>query len=134
MKKFLALLITLGLAGPALAESCSKSREYILDGLAGDLLEPATRYQELFKICAQTLTLGNVKDAYLLKDGGIAILPARNTMVATAETLSQFCQLFPQSVVRFLTSSGQSRALTIGYVVMMSSRGVTTCKEIRGLS
>lgn len=134
MKWFVALSLALSLASPVSAESCSKSREYILDGAAGDLSVPAAGYQELFKVCIEALAITNVKDAYVLKDGGIAIVPRRNTISATAETLGQFCQQFPKSVVRFLTPREQRKASSVGFVVMLSSQGVTSCKEIRGIS
>src|SRR5262245_46764478 len=88
----MALSLTLGLSGSAFAKSCAKSSEYILDGLAGDLSKPAALYQDLLKTCEETLTLSNVDDAYILKSGSIAISPRRNTSIATAETLAQFCQ------------------------------------------
>jgi len=119
-------------AGSVSAENCSKSRDYILQGLAGDLPLPAGRYQALFKICSETLTLTNVKDAYVLKDGGIAISPARNTIYATAETLAQFCQHFPRGVARFLTPREQQKDPTVGLLVMMSSTGTASCKQING--
>ena len=132
MKWSIALLVVLCLTGPVSAESCGKSREYILEGLAGDLPEPAASYQDLFKVCVEALKLANVKDAYLLKDGGIAIVPSRNTMIATAETLAQFCQRFPKNVARFFTPREQKKSLTVAQVVMMSSADTTSCKTILG--
>ena len=133
MNRAAVFLLAFGLAHPAAAENCSKSREYILDGLAGDLAQSAANYRDLFKICMQTLAIANVKDAYVLKDGGIAIAATRNTLASTSETLSQFCQQFPKSVARFLTAREQRNNPTVGVVVMLSSRGATTCKEIRGV-
>jgi hypothetical protein len=80
----------------------------------------------------ESLNLGNVKDAYVLKDGGIAIVPARNTTIATAQTLAQFCQHFPKNVVRFLTPREQKKSLAVPIVVMMSSTDTTSCKTILG--
>lgn len=134
MKWIAILFLAFGLVDPAVAESCSKSREYILDGLAGDLAKPAADYRDLFKVCVQALTITNVKDAYVLKDGGIALVTRSNTLAATSETLSQFCQQFPKSVARFFTPREQRNVPTVGVVVMMSSRGETSCKEIRGIS
>ncbi len=133
MKWIVVLLLALSFIGPASAESCSKSREYILEGFAGDLPEPAARYQDLFKICVIALTLANVKDAYILKDGGIAIIPTRNTVVDTAETLAQFCQRFPRSVARFLTPREQKADPAVGLIVMLASTDATSCKKIRGM-
>jgi hypothetical protein len=132
MKWTVALLVALGLTSAVSAESCTKSREYILEGLAGDLSQPAARYQELFKVCTEALAIANVKDAYLLKDGGIAIIPARDSLAATAETLTQFCQRFPSNVLRFLTPREQKKGTAVGLVVMLPSSGVTSCKEING--
>jgi hypothetical protein len=131
--KWLVLLCALCLSGPAAAESCGKSREYILDGLAGDLVQPPANYQNLYKTCVETLGLANVKDAYLLRDGGIAVVPKRNTLVATAETLAQFCERFPRSTARFLTPREMKKRPTVGLVVIMSSTGAVSCKTIRGL-
>ncbi len=133
MKWVLTTLIGLGLASPAAADSCGKSREYLLEGLAGDLPEPTANYQNLFKICQETTSLSNVKNAYLLRDGGIAITPKNNTLTATAETLSQFCERFPKSTARFLTPREQKLRLTVGLIVTLSSTSVTSCKQIRGL-
>ncbi len=133
MKWCIVLLALAGLCGPASAESCSQSREYILDGLAGDLPKSAASYQDLFKVCMEALNLANVKDAYVLKDGGIAIVPARNTTIATAQTLAQFCQRFPKNIARFLTPTEQRKALTVPSIVMMSSGETTSCKLIVGV-
>jgi hypothetical protein len=133
MKWMIALSVFLGLAAPVLAESCNKSREYILEGLAGEITKPAESYQELFKVCVEALTLVNVKDAYVLKDGTIAILPTSNTVFATAETLAQFCQRFPNGFVRFLTPEERRRVRTIGYIALSSSTGATACTKIRGV-
>lgn len=132
MKWVAVFLFAVGLASPAAAENCSKSREYILDGLAGDLAKPAANYRDLFKVCVQALAIANVKDAYVLKDGGIAIAARRNTLAATTETLAQFCQQFPKGVARFLTPREQRNNPTVAIVVMLSSRGATSCKEISG--
>ena len=64
---FLALAV-----GSARAENCGKSREYLLGNLGGDLTLPPKAYDDLFKICMATAAMANVKDAYILKDGGIA--------------------------------------------------------------
>lgn len=132
MKRCIVLLALFGLSGPVLAESCSNSREYILEGLAGGLPKPAAGYQDLFKVCMESLNFANVKDAYVLKDGGIAIVPARNTTIATAQTLAQFCQRFPKNVARFLTPREQKKSLAVPIVVMMSSTDTTSCKTILG--
>ena len=100
-----------------------RSRDYILEGMAGDLTRPAQTYQNLFKICMETLSLPNVKDAYILKAGLIAIDPRRNTVMATASTLAQFCRRFPHASARIFTPAEQrfrgGMAAAIGLVVAL---------------
>jgi hypothetical protein len=120
-------------ANAAHAEGCTQSREYILNGLAGDLAETPQSYQSLFKTCLATTELSNIKDAFLLRDGGIGAIPKRDDVGATAQTLSEFCQRFPQATLRFITRSDQKRVKTMGQTVLLSSTGVTPCKKIRGL-
>ena len=122
------------LAAPAAAEDCSKSRDYLLQGLAGELAAPAASYQTLFKVCLETLRLANVKDAYVLRDGGIAIVAKRNALFATAETLAQFCDRFPTKTARFVTPRELKRRLTVGTVVTMSSTGSPSCRKIKGMT
>src|SRR5262249_41049586 len=66
------------MANTAHAESCTRSREYILNGLAGDLAQTPQSYQSLFKICMATIELSNIKDAFLLRDGGIGAIAKRD--------------------------------------------------------
>lgn len=120
------------LGGPATAESCTRSRDYILEGLAGDLTKPGRVYQDLFRDCLEVLTFSNVHDAYLLKDGGIAIDPRRNNLAATSSTLATFCEHFPRGTARFLTPKEQASPRTVGLVVLMSSAGSISCIKIRG--
>jgi hypothetical protein len=134
MKWIVALMIVFGLASPAVAESCTKSRDYLLEGLAGDLPVPAANYQSLFKVCITASTLANVKEAYLLRDGGIAIIPKNNSIAATAGTLAEFCERFPKNTARFITPREQKNRPTVGLIVMMSSGGSVSCKKIRGLT
>jgi hypothetical protein len=84
---------------------------------AGDLTEPIAGYRGLFKICTEMLTLANVKDAFLLRDGGIGVLTKQNSVTATAETLSQFCQRFPKSTLRLITPREYKQRPTIGLIV-----------------
>ena len=132
MKWSVALLLCAVLIVPASAESCSESREYLFDGLAGDLPAPATRYQDVFKACMAAVEMENVKDAYVLKDGGVAIIPRSNTLIATSETLAKLCRKFPNDVVKFLTPREQRQETSVSSVVLLSSRDATTCREIRG--
>ena len=134
MRWIAALLAILILSLPARAENCTKSREYLMEGLAGGLPAPPAQYQGLFRVCMQALSLPNVKDAYLLKDGGIAIVPKRDSLIATAGTLARFCEQFPRSRARFITARDQRRATTVGMIVLLSSTGSASCKKIRGLT
>jgi hypothetical protein len=128
-----AMMLLAGSAQSAVAaDSCARSRDYILEGLAGELIKPGRTYQELFKTCMETLTLPNVKDAYILKAGVIAIDPRRNTVMATASTLAQFCRRFPHGIARIFTPREQRQAKTIGLVVMMPAFPAKPCQAIRG--
>ena|ERR1700754_2319958 len=120
-------------ANTAHAESCTRSREYILNGLAGELVATPQSYQSLFKTCMTTTELSNIKDAFILRDGGIGAIAKRDDVGATAQTLSEFCQRFPTATLRFITRSDQTRVKTMGQTVLLSSTGVTPCKQIRGL-
>jgi hypothetical protein len=134
MRWVAVLLAIVALAAPARAESCTRSREYLMEGLAGDLPAPPAQYRELFKVCMQALGLPNVKDAYLLRDGGIAIVPKRDSLIATAETLAHFCEQFPRSRARFVTAADRRHATTVGSIVLLSSTGSASCKKLRGLT
>jgi len=130
IKLAVALLIALGLPGSSSAESCSKSRDYILAGFVGALSGPAELFRESFKICLEALTLVNVQDAFVLRDGSIAIVPVRNTTFATAQTLAQFCQRFPKGTVHFLTP--KKNTLSVGLVVTKTPTATSSCKNVLG--
>lgn len=125
-------LLTLCTSGAMAANGCAKSRDYILEGMAGALTKPARFYQDLFKVCLQTLELPNVKDAYVLKAGLIAIEPQQNTLTASAATLTQFCRRFPRGTARIFTSGEQREARTIGLTVLMPSLSAKSCQTMRG--
>lgn len=124
-----ALIIT-----PLHAESCSKSRDYLFGNLGGDLTLPPQAYQNLFKVCLATTSMSNVRDAYILRDGGIAVIPKQNSIAATASTLSTFCGAYPQNTLRFLTRKDLLQATSVPRVVQLSSTGSTSCKKIKGNS
>jgi hypothetical protein len=133
LMKWLAALLLVFFAGNAAhAESCTRSLDYILNDLVGDLPEPGQAYQGLFRVCLQTLELNNVDDAYVLKDGGIAVLPKDNSLIATASTLSAFCRQNPRATLRFITPREKSKGLTTGLVVLMSSQDADPCQKILG--
>jgi phosphatidyl-myo-inositol dimannoside synthase len=119
-------------ATTAHAESCTRSRDYLLEGNAGSLPGPAEAYRNLFKICQDTLSMPNVKDAFVLRDGGIAAIPKQDTIPATAGTLSRFCAAHPRATLRFLGRKELQRGATIGRVVTVSSTGSTSCPQIKG--
>ncbi len=133
MSRLLAIAVLLALAStPARAENCSKSREYLLAGLGGDLALPPQAYENLFKVCIATSAMANVKDAYILNDGGIAVVPKQDNVAATAATLSQFCDSNPKATLRFLTRKDMLFANTLGSIVQMSSTSATSCQKIKG--
>lgn len=126
------LLLALGAGGAEAASGCAKSRDYILQGMAGALTKPARLYQDLFRVCQQTLELPNVKDAFVLKAGLIAIEPRQNTLMAAASTLTQFCRRFPRGTARIFTSGEQRQAKTIGLTVLMPALSAKSCQTMRG--
>lgn len=116
----------------AQADSCAKSRDYILANASGDLPRRSKSYQELYKSCLQTLQLPNVKDAYVLKSGAIAVLPRNDSVPATAGTLAQFCTRFPQQTLRFITRKEKRVVNNIARVVQLSTSQSTPCQKISG--
>jgi hypothetical protein len=110
-----------------------KSREYLLGGMAGDLVMPVAAYANLFKICSATAVMPNVKNAYMLKDGGIAVTPKQDTIPATAATLSQFCESHPRATLRFLTKRDLKLSRSVLDIVRISSTSATSCKKLKGL-
>jgi hypothetical protein len=127
-----ALLACIVVASPAPAESCSKSRDYILLNSAGDLPQRPKVYQDLFKNCLDTLQMSNVKDAFVLKAGAIAVIPKIDGVAATANTLAQFCTRFRAGTLRFIARRELSDAANIARVVDMSVSGATSCRRITG--
>jgi len=127
------LLLTAG-ATAAQAENCGKSREYLLGSLAGELPMPAQSYDALFKTCMAASAMSNVKDAYMLKDGGIAVVPKQDSVSATAATLAQFCNAFPRATLRFINRREMALSKSTLAIVRMSSGSATSCKKIKGIS
>jgi hypothetical protein len=137
MTRILAIAVFLALASNtarADSENCRRSREYLLGSLSGDLMLAPQAYNELFKICVAASAMSNVKDAYILKDGGIAVIPKQESIAATATTLSQFCDAYPRATLRFLTRKEMLLAKSVTGVVQMSSGPATSCKKIKGLT
>jgi hypothetical protein len=135
MKRFALIAIFLALAaGTARADDCSKSREYLLGSLGGDLALPPQAYEDLFKVCLAAAAMANVRDAYMLKDGGIAVIPKQDTVAAPAATLSQFCDAHPRSTLHFLTEKELLEHKSIVAIVKISSTSSTSCQKIKGIS
>ena len=131
----LAACILPALCGTANAgESCVRSRDYLLGGLAGELPQAPQSYKQLFSICTAASDLSNVKDAFILKDGGIGVVAKNDGIAATAMTLSDFCQRFPRATLRFISAKDLARAKTIAQTVTLSSGSAASCRKIQGLS
>jgi hypothetical protein len=121
-------------AAHAGADNCRRSREYLLGSLSGDLKLPPQSYNDLFKICLAASSMTNVKDAYILRDGGIAVIPKQDTIPATASTLSQFCDAYPSATLRFLSGKEVLTIKSVTDIVQLSSTSATPCKKIKGLT
>lgn len=135
MKAFAAGILLMLIAGSsAYAESCTKSRDYLLSSIGGDLVQPPQAYQSLFKICLAAISMSNVKDAFVLRDGGIAVIPKQDSVAATAATLSTFCDAYPRGTLRFLGRKDLLYASSVAYIVKMSSTSATPCRKIKGNS
>ncbi|ANW06096.1 hypothetical protein LMTR13_34295 [Bradyrhizobium icense] len=115
-------------------ENCRKSREYLLGTPGGDQALTPQAYNDLFKICVAASAMPNVKDAYILRDGGIAVIPKQDSVSATAATLAQFCDDYPRGVLRFITRKEQPAIRSVTDVARMSSTSSTPCKKIKGIS
>ena len=126
-----ALLLALA-ATQAQAESCTRSREYILTDSGGALPRQPSAYQQLFKLCLDTLTMQNVRDAFILKDGGIAVIPSVDDISTTANTLAQFCRRYPGATLRFITHGEIPIVANMGRAVDISSGSATSCRKITG--
>ena len=129
MKLLAATAMLLALAtGAARADSenCRKSREYLLGTPGGDVALTPQAYNDLFKT--------NVMDAYMMRDGGIAVIPKQDSVSATAATLAQFCDAYPRGVLRFITRKEKPSIRSVANVAQMSSTSSTPCKKIKGLS
>jgi hypothetical protein len=135
MKRLALIAVFLALVtGNARAENCSKSRDYLLGNLSGDLTMPPQAYENLFRICMATAAMTNVRDAYILKDGGIAVIAKQDSVAATAATLSQFCDAYPRATLHFLTRNELVRADSIVNIIRISSTSSTSCQKIKGIT
>ena len=119
-------------ASAARAESCTRSREYILTDSSAELPHQPSAYQQLFKVCLDALTMSNVRDAFILRDGAIAIVPKIDDLAATADTLAQFCRRYPTGVARFISRSELPLIASMGRAIEISSSSATSCARIVG--
>lgn len=126
-----SLLPLVALSGAAQAESCTRTREYIFDN-AFDLPQKTEVYRTLFKNCLETLAFSNVKDAFILKDGSLAVIPRNDSLNATAGTLAQFCRRFPRGTLHFVPAKEARKAANTAIAVAMSSTRATPCEKIVG--
>lgn len=137
MKLLVATAMLLALATCAARadnENCRKGREYLLGTPGGDQALTPQAYNDLFKTCIAASAMPNVKDAYMLRDGGIAVIPKQDSVSATAATLAQFCDAYPRGVLRFITRKETLAIRSVTDVARMSSTSSTPCKKIKGLS
>jgi len=136
MRAILAFILAAALlhaaTAAAQAESCTRSREYILTDSTSELPHQPSAYQRLFKVCLDTLMMSNVRDAFILRDGAIAIVPKIDDVAATAGTLAQFCRRYPTGVARFIRRSELPLIASMGRAVEISSGSATSCARIVG--
>jgi hypothetical protein len=116
----------------AAAESCTRSREYILTDSETELPHQPAAYQRLFKVCLDALTMSNVRDAFILRDGAIAIVPKIDDVATTAGTLAEFCRRYPNGVARFIRRGELPLIASMGRAVDISSGSATSCARIVG--
>lgn len=121
-------------ATTAHAESCSRSTQYLIENGSNDLAQdgarPAQIYKSLSTICDETLLMANVKDAFILKTGAIAVIPKREGIGVTAATLAEFCTRFPKQTLRFVTRKELATTANIGRAVQLDSSTATPCQKI----
>jgi hypothetical protein len=136
MRRIVTLILAAALpataASSANAESCTRSREYILTDSTAQLPRQPSAYQLLFRVCLNTLTMSNVRDAFILRDGGVAIVPTIDSVTATAGTLAQFCRRYPTGVARFITRGELPMIASMGRAVDISSGSATPCTRVTG--
>ena len=134
MMRIAPIVVFLALAaGSARADNCGNSRDYLFGNLSDLTLSPKA-YDDLFKVCMAAAAMSNVKDAYILKDGGIAAIAKQDSVAATAATLSRFCDAYPKATLHFLTRKELLQIKSIASVVKISSTSSTSCQKIKGIS
>jgi hypothetical protein len=126
----IALFLTGVAADPAAAQNCSRSTQYILENLSDDLPHRPAVYQTLSRVCEETLEISNVKDAFVLSSGAIAVVPRNDGVAPTAKTLAEFCTRFPKETLRFIARRELSETGNIGRAVRLASSTATSCRKI----
>jgi hypothetical protein len=116
----------------ARADSCGKTRDYILASASDDRARSPQLYRKLYQSCLQILQMSNVKDAFVLKSGAIAVLPHNDSIPATAGTLAQFCTQFPRQTLRFIARREARIANNVALVVQLGTSQSTPCQKIVG--
>jgi hypothetical protein len=134
MRIGIGVLAVLTACQGAYAQGCMRSLDTILNGARGSLPLSAQSYQHLYETCVQTLALGNVRKAYVLLDGGIAVIPQHAGVLATAETLAAFCRKFPKGRLRFILRGDLVRRPSVALIVMLSSQDGPSCRGLLGHS
>ncbi len=128
-----ALVVGIACAGwpaAAIAASCSRSQQYILESTSGTPPQPPQLYRALHQVCEETLLLSNVRDAFILTTGAIAVIPKRDGIAATAATLAEFCTRFPTRTLRFVSRRELPVTSNIGRAVRLDSSSATSCQRI----
>lgn len=125
-----ALFALAASAASALADSCAKSRDHIL--ASPPLKLPAEAYKDLYTMCIQTVSLPNVKDAFILREGAVAVVPRIDRIALTAATLAQFCGRFPKGTLHFVTGREQPRLRSTDQAVRIPIGRSTPCSRISG--
>src|SRR5262249_10130124 len=126
----LALFAAVLGAGAARADNCDKSLDAIL--AQSDLPQKAQTYRDLAKMCRQALQLSNVKETFVLKAGGSAVVPKQDSVSATANTLAQFCTRFPHGTVHFVNRFEKRQAASMPQAVRIGLGRSTPCQKIVG--
>jgi hypothetical protein len=130
MRALVAALAIMLCMSAARADSCDKSRDYIL--ASSDLPQKPQTYRDLSNMCRDTLLLSNVKEAFVLKAGAVAAVPKIDSVSATASTLSQFCTRFPKGTLRFVNRNELRQAANTAQAIRIGVGNATPCQKIVG--
>lgn len=127
------VLVALVCAGdPAKADGCARSRDFIFANAAGELPQKSSTYRAAFRMCREALGMSNVKDAFVLKSGAVAVIPRSPGITATAATLAEFCMRFRHGLLRFVRPEEVGRIVSLARIVELSTANTTPCAKIAG--